>query len=394
MDPVTTMCPPEPRSSAGSRACVTRSTPSTLMSYMACQSAGSAVETGSAPSAPPALLTSTATSSSESASDATEAGEVTSSGTARMPGVDAAKASSRSSRRAAATTEYPSAARRRAVAAPIPLLAPVTTAVPRSGMVTILPTSPPAGMSGGSCAVAVTAADAEGAHSVQRVAMLSVHTSPLEAPGGGDAGGMNVYIVETAKRMADAGTEVEIFTRATSSELPPCVEMHPGVLVRHVTAGPFEGLAKNDLPAQMCAFTAAVLRAEAHHEPGWYDLIHSHYWLSGQVGWLARDRWGVPLVHTAHTLGKVKNAALAVGDVAEPLSRIIGEEQVVAEADRLVASTRSEAHELVAHYQADPTRVDVVPPGVDLRTFTPEPADRAPLGIPQDAHVLLFAGRI
>ncbi len=229
---------------------------------------------------------------------------------------------------------------------------------------------------------------------MQRVAMLSVHTSPLEAPGGGDAGGMNVYIVETAKRMADAGTEVEIFTRATSSEQPPRVEMHPGVLVRHVTAGPFEGLGKGDLPAQMCAFTAAVLRAEAHHEPGWYDLIHSHYWLSGQVGWLARDRWGVPLVHTAHTLGKVKNAALAEGDVPEPLSRIVGEEQVVAEADRLVASTRSEAHELVAHYQADPTRIDVVPPGVDLRTFTPGPADLAALGIPQDAYVLLFAGRI
>ena len=229
---------------------------------------------------------------------------------------------------------------------------------------------------------------------MQRVAMLSVHTSPLEAPGGGDAGGMNVYIVETATRMADAGTEVEIFTRATSSEQPPRVEMHPGVLVRHVTAGPFEGLGKNDLPAQMCAFTAAVLRAEAHHEPGWYDLIHSHYWLSGQVGWLARDRWGVPLVHTAHTLGKVKNAALAEGDVPEPLSRIVGEEQVVAEADRLVASTRSEAHELVAHYQADPTRIDVVPPGVDLHTFTPGPADRTALGIPQDAHVLLFVGRI
>lgn len=229
---------------------------------------------------------------------------------------------------------------------------------------------------------------------MQRVAMLSVHTSPLEAPGGGDAGGMNVYIVETAKRMADAGTEVEIFTRATSSEQPPRVEMHPGVLVRHVTAGPFEGLGKNDLPAQMCAFTAAVLRAEAHHEPGWYDLIHSHYWLSGQVGWLARDRWGVPLVHTAHTLGKVKNAALADGDVPEPLSRIVGEEQVVAEADRLVASTRTEAHELVAHYQADPTRIDVVPPGVDLATFTPGPAGRVALGIPQDARVLLFAGRI
>ncbi len=135
-----------------------------------------------------------------------------------------------------------------------------------------------------------------------RVAMLSVHTSPLDNPGGGDAGGLNVYVVETARRLADKGTAVEIFTRATSSGLPPTELLHPGVLVRHVTAGPFEGLGKTDLPAQLCAFTAAVLRTEAYHEPGWYDLIHSHYWLSGQVGWLASERWGVPLVHTAHTL--------------------------------------------------------------------------------------------
>jgi D-inositol-3-phosphate glycosyltransferase len=224
--------------------------------------------------------------------------------------------------------------------------------------------------------------------------MLSVHTSPLDPPGGGDAGGMNVYIVETAKRMADAGIAVEIFTRATSSSQPRCVEMHPGVAVRHVVAGPFEGLSKSELPGQLCAFTAAVLRAEAHHEPGWYDLIHSHYWLSGQVGWLARDRWGVPLVHSAHTLSKVKNAALADGDVPEPLVRVAGEQQVVAEADRLIASTEQERDELVAHYGADPTRVDVVPPGVDLATFRPGPADRAKLGISDDVRVLLFAGRL
>ncbi len=89
--------------------------------------------------------------------------------------------------------------------------------------------------------------------------------------------------------------------------------MAPGVPVRHVIAGPFEGLAKEDLPAQLCAFTDGVLRAEAARPPGCYDLIHSHYWLSGQVGWLAKDRWGVPLVHSAHTLAKVKNAMLADG---------------------------------------------------------------------------------
>ena len=196
---------------------------------------------------------------------------------------------------------------------------------------------------------------------IRRVAMLSVHTSPLDAPGGGDAGGMNVYILETSRRLADAGIAVEVFTRATSSDQPPRVEAHPGVLVRHVAAGPFEGLCKEDLPAQLCAFAAAVLRAEARHEPGWYDVIHSHYWLSGQVGWLARDRWSVPLVHNAHTLGRVKNAALAEDDTPEPFSRIAGEQQVVAEADRLVASTEGEARDLIRWYGADPSRISVVP---------------------------------
>ncbi len=149
------------------------------------------------------------------------------------------------------------------------------------------------------------------------------------------------------------------------------VEMSPGVTVRHVNAGPFEGLAKEDLPAQLCAFSHGVMRAEAARPPGFYDLIHSHYWLSGQVGWLAKDRWGVPLVHTAHTLAKVKNALMAAGDRPEPRARIIGEEQVVAESDRLVANTPSEARELVELYGADPGRVVVVQPGVDLDRFQP-----------------------
>jgi D-inositol-3-phosphate glycosyltransferase len=236
-----------------------------------------------------------------------------------------------------------------------------------------------------------------------RVATLSVHTSPLDQPGTGDAGGMNVYIVEVAKRLAAAGVASEIFTRATTSELPPCVEMAPGVLVRHVTAGPYEGLSKEELPAQMCAFTTGVLRAEAAHAPGWYDLIHSHYWLSGQVGWLAKDRWGVPLVHTAHTLAKVKNAQLASGDTPEPKARVIGEEQVVGEADRLVANTETEARELLGLYEARPEQVSVVPPGVDLDTFRPAAvgreelaryAARRRLDLPADRYVVAFIGRI
>jgi D-inositol-3-phosphate glycosyltransferase len=231
---------------------------------------------------------------------------------------------------------------------------------------------------------------------LRRVAMLSVHTSPLECPGGGDAGGMNVYVVETAKRLAAMGVEVEIFTRATSSEQAPVHEMSPGVLVRHITAGPYEGLAKDDLPAQLCAFTAGVMRAEAHHDVGWYDVIHSHYWLSGQVGWLARERWGVPLVHSAHTLARVKNALLAEGDAPEPMARVIGEGQVVAEADRLVASTQVEADDLVTHYGADRNRIKVIAPGVDLDTFSPGPQAEARrrLGLDPNRPTLLFVGRI
>jgi D-inositol-3-phosphate glycosyltransferase len=230
----------------------------------------------------------------------------------------------------------------------------------------------------------------------KRVAVLSVHTSPMEQPGTGDAGGMNVYITQTATRMARRGIAVEVFTRATSSDLPPVAELAPGVLVRHVSAGPFEGLGRDELPAQLCAFTAGVLRAEARHEPGYYDLVHSHYWLSGQVGWLARDRWGVPLVHSAHTLAKVKNAALADGDTPEPRVRELGEQQVVDEADQLIANTAVEARQLVDLYDADPGKVHTVAPGVDLDLFRPgdRVAARAALGIPRDAAVLAFVGRI
>ncbi len=226
--------------------------------------------------------------------------------------------------------------------------------------------------------------------------VVSVHTSPLEQPGTGDAGGMNVYIAETATRMARRGVAVEIFTRATSSEQPAIVELAPGVLVRHVTAGPFEGLGKEDLPGQLCAFTAGVLRTEARHDPGHYDVVHSHYWLSGQVGYLARDRWGVPLVHNAHTLAKVKNAALADGDRPEPPGRVIGEQQVVAEADRLVGNTDAEVRDLIELYGADPRRTVTISPGVDLARFRPGDrlAARRALGLPADAAVLTFVGRI
>ncbi|MET8336719.1 D-inositol-3-phosphate glycosyltransferase [Streptosporangium canum] len=231
---------------------------------------------------------------------------------------------------------------------------------------------------------------------VNRVATISMHTSPLDQPGTGDAGGMNVYIVEAARRLAQLGVEVEIFTRQTSRDLPPVAEITPGVSVRHVTAGPYEELDKGDLPGQLCGFLSGVLRTEAMYEPGRYDVIHSHYWLSGQVGWLAKERWGVPLVHTMHTMAKVKNLLLAEDDRPEPTARVLGEEQVVQVADRLVANTPTEAQELIDLYGAAPDRVEVVNPGVNLSVFQPASrgAARHRLDLPQDAHVLLFVGRV
>jgi D-inositol-3-phosphate glycosyltransferase len=230
----------------------------------------------------------------------------------------------------------------------------------------------------------------------RRIATVSVHTSPLEQPGTGDAGGLNVYVVEVAKRLAERGVEVDIFTRAVSRDQPQVAELAPGVLVRHLAAGPFEDLDKSDLPGQLCQFTFELLRTEAAHAPGRYDLVHGHYWLSGQVGAVAKERWGVPLVQSMHTLGKVKNAALAAGDAAEPEIRLRGEAEVVASADRLVANTDDEASQLIGHYGADPARVTTINPGVDLSVFQPgsQAAARRQLGLPADGTVLVFAGRV
>ena len=241
---------------------------------------------------------------------------------------------------------------------------------------------------------------ARGGGAPRRIATISVHTSPLDQPGTGDAGGLNVYVVEVARQLARRGIEVEIFTRAVCRDTPPVLELAPGVLVRSLVAGPFEELGKNSLPGQICPFTFGVLRTEADFAPGRYDLVHAHYWLSGQVGAVAAERWGVPLVQSMHTLGKVKNLALASGDCAEPAVRIRGEGEVVAAADRLVANTEDEARQLVELYGATASRVKTVSPGVDLSVFRPgasaaSVADvRRRLGLAADAIVLVFAGRI
>ncbi|CAM5680782.1 putative D-inositol 3-phosphate glycosyltransferase [Streptomyces afghaniensis 772] [Streptomyces afghaniensis] len=227
-----------------------------------------------------------------------------------------------------------------------------------------------------------------------RVAMLSVHTSPLHQPGTGDAGGMNVYMVELSRALAEQGTHIDLFTRCRGEGHPPRVEIVPGVRVRHLHAGPCRALPKEAMPGLVLEFALALLKAGAG-DP--YDLVHSHYWLSGQAGSLVADQWQVPLVHTMHTMARVKNASLAPGDKPEPELRVHGESELVATADRLIANTPEEATALRNLYGAAPHRTDVVMPGVDTRTFHPADgrrAARARLGLPQEAFVPLFAGRI
>jgi D-inositol-3-phosphate glycosyltransferase len=231
----------------------------------------------------------------------------------------------------------------------------------------------------------------------RRIASLMLHTSPLEQAGTGDAGGMNVYVVESAKRIAAAGVGVDIFTRSTKSGLPDVVEIADGVVVRHLEAGPYDGISKDELPSQICALMSSFMHVEARLPVGYYDLLHSHYWISGQLGWLISERHKLPLVHTMHTMAKVKNLSLADGEKPEPQTRAIGEEQVVSASSALIANTAAEAASLVSLYNACPDRVYTVPPGVDLTTYKVnggKKAARKKLNIKDDALMLAFVGRI
>ena len=230
-----------------------------------------------------------------------------------------------------------------------------------------------------------------------KIATLMVHTSPLDQAGIGDAGGMNVYVVESAKKMAQAGVSVDIFTRANHPDLPESVEIADGVTVKHLVAGPFEGLSKEELPSQLGALTSAFMNYQKQLPNDYYSLLHSHYWISGQLGWMVSERTGIPLIHTMHTTAKVKNLNLADDEKPEPQTRAIGEEQVVKAATGLIANTDAEAASLVSLYDACPDNVFVVAPGVDLQTFSPgigKAAARVKLNIAPDAIMLTFVGRI
>ena len=230
-----------------------------------------------------------------------------------------------------------------------------------------------------------------------KIATLMVHTSPLDQAGTGDAGGMNVYVVETAKKMAQAGVAVDIFTRANKPNLPETIEIAEGVSVKNLVAGPFGGLSKEELPSQLGALTSAFMNYQKQLPKSYYSLVHSHYWISGQLGWVVSEATGTPLIHTMHTTAKVKNLNLADGEKPEPHVRAIGEEQVVKAATALIANTDAEAASLVSLYDACPDRVFVAAPGVDLQNFSPadgKAASRERLNIAPDTILLTFVGRI
>ena len=229
----------------------------------------------------------------------------------------------------------------------------------------------------------------------RRVAMLMVHTCPLEQAGIGDAGGMNIYVAESAARIAAQGVEVDIFTRRDHLDLPAIVELSPGVNVHHLDAGHDLHLTKEQVPAHFPELSAELTKALSGKRS--YDLIHSHYWLSGKVAMPVAKELKLPLVHTMHTVARVKNLNLAEGEVPEPMIRVQGETQIVAAADALTANTDAEAASLVSLYGASPDIVRVVTPGVDLYNFTPgagRAAARRVIGIDVNAQVITFVGRI
>lgn len=219
----------------------------------------------------------------------------------------------------------------------------------------------------------------------KRIAMISLHTSPLEQPGSGDAGGMNVYIRQLALALAAQGGHVDVFTRAAAQNRS--VEMAPGVICHEVQAGPLGKISKEELANHLQESADAIVAYAADFDS--YDVVHSHYWLSGIVGLKLREHWGIPLIHTMHTMGKVKKAS---AKTEESSDRINGEMLLCQQTDRLTANTPAEAVELEQLYGAAADRIDVVAPGVDLEVFHPQVCPERESS-PTSLRVV-FAGRI
>lgn len=221
-----------------------------------------------------------------------------------------------------------------------------------------------------------------------RVAVLSLHTSPFEPAGSGDAGGMNVYITEVAAEMARRGVKSDIFTRRTDADEPDVTEVRDGVRVISVKAGPARPVHKDLLRTYVRRFADGV----ASYGP--YDVVHAHYWLSGVAGAILKEVWDVPLVVSFHTLARVKDVA-SPGDPPEPLFRKRGEARVIRAADRIIAPTDTERSQLIDLYDADPSHIFVAPPGVDLLRFAPgdRKVAKQRFGFSDDPLVV-FVGRL
>jgi D-inositol-3-phosphate glycosyltransferase len=229
---------------------------------------------------------------------------------------------------------------------------------------------------------------------IGRVAYLTVHTSPLEQPGSGNAGGMNVYLHELAAHMARRGVAVDVYTRRTSPDQAEVVEVERGYRVVHVDAGPPTPLPVLDLPEYVGEFAEGVIK-RSYTDAVDYELVHSHYWLSGWAGVLVKEALDIPLANSFHTLGRVKDLTRPPQEAPSGLLRIAAERDVIARSDCVVASTPAEAEDLLEHYAARPEALCVSPPGIDHEVFSPgsRAEARAKLRITADP-VLLFAGRI
>lgn len=228
-----------------------------------------------------------------------------------------------------------------------------------------------------------------------RVAMLSVHSSPLAKLGGKEAGGMNVYVRELARELGSRGIPVDIFTRRQQRSLPTIEPIACGVRVINLHAGPSAPYDKNWLLTYLPEFVSRV-RCFADGEDIAYDVIHSHYWLSGEAALRLRRSWDTPVIHMFHTLGAMKNSVARSKEETESGRRIAIERRLMQEVDAVVAATPLDRAQMVWNYGADAERLRVIPCGVDLARFQPaeQAAARARLGLPSAAHLLLCVGRM
>ena len=232
---------------------------------------------------------------------------------------------------------------------------------------------------------------------IRRIAMLSVHACPLALMGGKKTGGMNVYVRDFCRALGQAGIEVDVYTRSQDDCQPTIKrELGPGGRVIHIAAGPERPIPVGDIPPHLDEFAQNVLQFAAQ-EGIHYDLIHSHYWLSGLVAEKLRHAWGpLPIVHMYHTLGHMKNLIATDDSERAPQIRLDGEAHVAQIADRIIAATPAEKSQLIEHLHADPAKIAIVPPGVDLSRFQrlDKATARASVDIPCGKQTILFAGRI